>query len=61
MPRKRKIAINKQKIVEDRKEIMKILYNVQLNEAHHKKYTKELQELYEKVTLLWKMFIMFTF
>lgn len=61
MPRKRKIAVNsdKQKLIEDRKEIMKVLYNVQLNESFHTKYTKVLQQLYEQVSV-WKMLIMFT-
>lgn len=52
MPRKRKTPVNKkQKEIDDlhRKELMRILYNVQLSEAYHKKYTKELQDLYEQV------------
>lgn len=55
MPRKRKVAskskVNeiKEKLNEDRQGIMKILFKVQTNEVFHKKYTKELRQLYEKV------------
>lgn len=54
MSRKRKIAVKsneiEQKLNDNRKEIFKLLHNVQTNEAYHKKYAKELQKLYEKVS-----------
>lgn len=58
MPRKRKVAVKAlnvkkvdQKLSEYRKEIIELLCKVQINEAYHQKYTKDLQQLYTKVNL----------
>lgn len=55
MPKKRKNPsetneIN-QKLIEDHKQIFKILDKVQTNEIYHKNYKNELREIYEKVSL----------
>lgn len=56
MPRKRKIVqknvIRDSKSQADRDEVKKYLYKAQTDESYHKKYAKELRQLYEKVCCL---------
>lgn len=56
MPRKRKIKSKSDgkdsQLDGDRNEVKKYLYKSQTDEAYHKKYAKELRQLYERVSFV---------